>query len=471
MKAIITRWTPVRYSQIYSNKIGSLSLSKGSVVYGDSSCGFDSSSSKHHHTLRSERHFCIGDKLNKVNKFEVNNIVKHHSFIGARLLTTASTLKVEPETETVIEEKSETENNRAVKNNGKEKKKSLDGDVKSGWCDIKVKAPFNDWSLIEFLKHHLPSLSTRKQQILLKNRQVRVIQDFKMKRVQKASFRVVEGGMVQIPSAYESKVVDKPPKASKIRVLQPDKVSPAALMVYEDEEIAVINKPYGYAYKGSKKTQKTSILFPAMFEQPQNIRFFNRVDKNATGAQLLAKSPQIRQSISSDLIDVEYIAICLGVPKQQQGRFSIPTSLTWNEDKVERVQVRFNLMTLKAKAYTINNTYTYPCSFSYEIAHFWEDQLSVLKIKCKTNMKHAIRAYCEQALNVPVVGDEKYGGGVIPDGLKDMLSECPRVCLHARRVIIKDKNNNPSLDKVVEVSFPHHMKEILEQLHFRYENL
>ena len=93
-------------------------------------------------------------------------------------------------------------------------------------------------------------------------------------------------------------------------------------ILYEDEEIFVINKNSGLAVQGGANV-KHSIDVDFAEEIGQKIFLVHRLDKDTAGLMILAKT-QVAASkwtklISSKAVKKEYIAICAGTiePKKR----------------------------------------------------------------------------------------------------------------------------------------------------------
>ncbi len=182
-------------------------------------------------------------------------------------------------------------------------------------------------------------------------------------------------------------------------------------IVYEDENIAVMNKPKGLPSQPDKNhSDALSGRFKAYLEEkgeynPLTERSFspalcNRLDVNTSGLVIGAKNaPALREmnaAIRERLVEKYYICRCKGVPN--------PPSATVNSTISK--DGRANKSTVGAGGKEI--------STSYRVLSVRGDT-SLVEIQLHTGRSHQIRAQMA-ALGCPLIGDAKYGGERGKDG-------------------------------------------------------
>lgn len=186
-------------------------------------------------------------------------------------------------------------------------------------------------------------------------------------------------------------------------------------IVYEDENIIVINKPAGLlTISTEKEKQHTlySIVSNYVKEKSKYNRIFivHRLDKDTSGLIMFAKNEKIKKLYQDNWNNIVkyrgYSAVIEGLPKKEEDTIT----LYLKENKNLKVYPSKNgeKAITKYKLKQTNNKY------------------SLLDIEILTGRKNQIRATMEY-LKHPIVGDIKYGS-------KD--KSLGRLGLHANKLII-----------------------------------
>lgn len=96
-------------------------------------------------------------------------------------------------------------------------------------------------------------------------------------------------------------------------------------IIYEDDEIFIINKPTGLAVQGGEKI-KHSLDKDFSEQVGYKIYLVHRLDKDTCGLMIVAKNPvsanKWTKLISSKTVEKEYIAICCGKISPKKGVIS-----------------------------------------------------------------------------------------------------------------------------------------------------
>ncbi len=228
-------------------------------------------------------------------------------------------------------------------------------------------------------------------------------------------------------------VVDKDSYAIKlndnIKVIVPEAESldlkPVNLnleILYEDEYLAIVNKPANIAVHPAP-TYDGKTLVEGLLFQLNNLSgiggkkrpgIVHRLDKDTSGAILIAKTDRVHQKLSKQFKNRDirkiYRAIVKGTPEHQKAKIEAPIGRDPNDRKKMAV-VKKN----SKRAISI-----------YEIISKFRGY-SELEIEILTGRTHQIRAHLE-FLGHPVIGDDKYGGKVsLPVNIE-------RQMLHAYRL-------------------------------------
>lgn len=191
-------------------------------------------------------------------------------------------------------------------------------------------------------------------------------------------------------------------------------------VIYEDENIIVINKPYGLAVQGGSKI-KVSVDDLSIYLQkdyPEKPKLVHRIDKDTTGLLVLARSSSIASKVS-ELIKSKnfhkiYLALCLNEPTHLSGKIDSPLSKVNSDyNGYEKVSVHDK----GKQAITF-----------YQVLDYAANKYSLIEAKIITGRTHQIRVHLS-SIGCPIVGDDKYG---IEDNLSNVIQN--KLYLHAYRL-------------------------------------
>ncbi|XP_064896678.1 pseudouridylate synthase RPUSD4, mitochondrial [Columba livia] len=192
--------------------------------------------------------------------------------------------------------------------------------------------------------------------------------------------------------------------------------------VYQDEEIVVINKPYGLPVHGGPGV-KNSIadVLPILSKMLENMKaqplhLCHRLDKETTGLMVLARSEeaaeQIRLLFKTRQVEKVYWAISVGVPDPTEGIVEIPIV----EKQVQSHQPHYK-MTLApnyclapedGKVLKIRKKRDAESAVTRFRVLGSSSACSLLELQPITGVKHQIRVHLAYGLGCPVLGDHKY---------------------------------------------------------------
>ena len=206
-------------------------------------------------------------------------------------------------------------------------------------------------------------------------------------------------------------------------------------IVFEDAEIAVINKPAGMVvHQGagvSGGTLANAIAYHFNFQIPDS-RFYNRVgivhrlDKYTSGLIVVAKNEGAHEQLSMQFREREvfksYLALVHGKTKEEKGKIDQPMA----RDRVNRLR-----MAIQAGG---RNALTL-----WQVQQRFE-RFTLLAVTIKTGRTHQIRVHLA-SIKHPVVGDELYNEGrdkTVPDTkIRQEITKLNRFFLHAERLAFK----------------------------------
>jgi 23S rRNA pseudouridine955/2504/2580 synthase len=259
--------------------------------------------------------------------------------------------------------------------------------------------------------------------------------------------RLVAGQQVRIPPLR----IDPPKRAPTQDPAALDELK--AMILYEDDDVLVLNKPYGLAVQGgSGMVKHVDGMLEAMRDRAgQRPRLVHRLDRETAGCLLVAKTRYAASAIARTFRTRSarkiYWALVTGVPKPRQGRVSTYLAKEEREDE--------SLMRIARHGEEgASHAVTY-----YAIVETAAQQLAWLSLKPVTGRTHQLRAHMEH-IGHPIVGDSKYfrkENWSLPGGMQNRLH------LLARRLVVPHPRGG-MID--VTAPLPPHMQQTWNLLGF-----
>jgi 23S rRNA pseudouridine955/2504/2580 synthase len=291
---------------------------------------------------------------------------------------------------------------------------------------------------------HFPQVTFGHLQKLLRSGQVRVDSG----RV-KTSTRLVSGQVVRVPPVGEAPEKAAPQANSKDAEFLRD------LILYEDDDLYVFNKPHGLAAQGGsgQKRHMDGLLKSLPNKKGETPRLVHRLDRDTSGCLVVAKTKaaathfgEVFRSRSARKI---YWAIVAGNPLPKQGRISCFLA----KQKVEGSEDEQMVVVENGTPGAVHSTSYYSTT---EIA---SRRFAWVTLKPVTGRTHQLRVHMAQ-LGTPIIGDPRYfniENWEAAPGLGEGLH------LHARRILLPLKSG-----KLLDVSapLPPHMQQSFDALGF-----
>ena len=301
--------------------------------------------------------------------------------------------------------------------------------------------------LDKWFKTHFPDITHGYLQKLLRSGQVRV----DSKRVQ-ANDRLEAGAEIRVPKvarmpARPNPSVKPPPGLSKA-----DRDTIERMILFEDDDILVLNKPFGIAVQGGTGTSRhiDGLLAGMVDRFGDRPRLVHRLDRDTTGILLVAKhrnaAAKLGRTFQTRSAAKTYWALVKSVPKPPQGKIeaALVKAAGPDGDRVRKAQPGEQE---EAKHATTH----------YSVIDRVGHKASWVSLKPVTGRQHQLRAHMAM-IGCPIVGDNKYDGEdvLVDSGIDKMLH------LHARRLILPHPSGQGRID--ITAKLPAHMLKTWEML-------
>ena len=289
---------------------------------------------------------------------------------------------------------------------------------------------------------HFPQLGFGRLQKLIRNGEVKVD-----KAKVTTSTRLSPGQTVRIPP------IDDPGTIKPVRVNDAEAEFLRSLILYEDDDIYVFNKPHGLAVQGGSGTTRhlDGMLKSLPNSKGEAPRLVHRLDRDTSGCLVVAKTRaaashfgNVFRSRSARKI---YWAIVAGNPNPRQGEISCFLARQSTADGEQMVVAKNGAPGAQHSLSYYSTTDTASRRFAW------------VTLKPVTGRTHQLRVHMAQ-LGTPIIGDPRYfnienwqGAPGLGEGLQ----------LHARRIAIPLRGGN-RLD--ISAPLPPHMRESFDALGF-----
>jgi len=256
----------------------------------------------------------------------------------------------------------------------------------------------------------------------------------------KTSYRLCDGDVVS--------VIDLPVQDLELKPIQMD-----LDIIYEDQDIIVVNKPKGLVVHPGAGNQDFTLVH-GLLAHCKDLSGINgihrpgivhRIDKDTSGLLVIAKNDEAHASLSKQLSDKTmsrtYRCLVHGVIEHDYGQIDAPIG----RDEKDRLKM----------AITAKNS-------KHAITHFkvLERFQNYTYIECEleTGRTHQIRVHMKY-INHPIVGDLKYAGKN-EFGLQGQL-------LHAVKLRLVHPSTNEEM--VFEAPLPEQFHQVLDRIGGLYE--
>lgn len=259
-----------------------------------------------------------------------------------------------------------------------------------------------------------------------------------------ASTRVTDQDEISLAKGFDLEALAIPERqpldaVRPVRYTNEDLAFLKTLIVWEDDDLCVLNKPAGLAVQGGTGTRYHLDGLLQFYGKTKPFRLVHRLDKDTSGvfvvAKTLKKSVELAQAFKEHRVEKVYWAFVERIPSPPFGSINVPVCKELGQG-YEKVIVD----TKEGK----------PALTEYRlIKAFFDRQGAWLELSPKTGRTHQLRVHCSYKGH-PIWGDMKYGSKI-----KEPL------CLHARQLTIPDSESGHSLTFTAPP--PLHMDNILKR--------
>ncbi len=275
--------------------------------------------------------------------------------------------------------------------------------------------------------------------------------------------QLIEQGAVQVNGQVCDRKKERVEAGDRITLTIPEptsyKLTPENIpldILYEDDQLLMINKPAGMVVHPAPGHATGTLVHALLFRCGEQLTgvggvqrpgIVHRLDKNTTGAMVVAKTEMalqsLQQQIQAKTAKREYLGIVNGVPKAEQGTVDQPIG------RHPKHRKKMSILPVEEGG---RNAVTH-WKIIERLGNY-----TLMQFQLETGRTHQIRVHSTH-LGLPMIGDPDYGSGKFP-GIK-----LPGQALHAFRLTLR----HPTTQAVIsaEAPLPQRWEILLGQLRSR----
>lgn len=221
-------------------------------------------------------------------------------------------------------------------------------------------------------------------------------------------------------------------------------------IIYEDEDIIVVNKPKGMVVHPANGNPDGTLVNAIMAICKESLSgiggeirpgIVHRLDKDTSGAIIVAKNDKAHIQLSEDLknhkIKKTYIALVRGIVKENEATINMPIA----RSKQDRKKMAVDKNGKEAITH-------------FKVLNRYNEKYTLLEINIETGRTHQIRVHLSQ-IGYPIIGDTTYSNGKNEWGIVGQ-------CLHAKELDFKHPITGKDIH--IEARLPEYFSEIIKKL-------
>lgn len=256
----------------------------------------------------------------------------------------------------------------------------------------------------------------------------------------KASYKVQENDEISIE---EEKPKEIELKAQNIPIE----------ILYEDNDIIVVNKPKGMVVHPANGNQDGTLVNAVMAICHDSLSgiggeirpgIVHRLDKDTSGVIVVAKNDKAHINLSEQIknheVEKTYLALVKGFVKENEATINMPIGRSTSNRKKMAVTQSGKQAITHFKVIKRYKTH--------------KQDYALLEVKIETGRTHQIRVHLSQ-IGYPIVGDSTYSNGKNEWGIEGQ-------CLHAKS--LKFKHPITGKEMYIEAKLPQYYEELLREL-------
>jgi 23S rRNA pseudouridine955/2504/2580 synthase len=240
----------------------------------------------------------------------------------------------------------------------------------------------------------------------------------------KTNSRLKAGDEIRVPPlAFDRRPADAP-KGDVKPLSKEERRLFDSMVIHEDQDIYILNKPSGFAVQGGTKTFRhlDGLLMGLGAELKERPVLVHRLDRDTSGVIVIAKRRAVAAALgklfATRNVKKTYWAVVKGVPKPSQGRIDVALIKAKGPDGDRMRASQEGEEEDEQSAVT-----------QYAVVDKASKVAAWLSMQPLTGRQHQLRAHAAH-IGTPIFGDNKYGGDLdLPEGIKNQLH------LHARRIV------------------------------------
>ena len=257
---------------------------------------------------------------------------------------------------------------------------------------------------------------------------------------EKASYKVQNGDKIEIE--------EEPAKEIELKAQD----IPVEIL-YEDDDIIVVNKPKGMVVHPANGNPDGTLVNAVMAICKDSLSgiggeirpgIVHRLDKNTSGAIIIAKNDKAHINLSEQLKNHEikktYIALVRGVVKENNATINMPIG----RSKKDRKKMDVDKKGKEAITH-------------FKVLKRYKD-CTLLEINIETGRTHQIRVHLSH-IGYPIIGDEVYSNGKNKWNIEGQ-------CLHAKSLDFKHPITGKNMH--IEAPIPEYFENIIKELDIIY---